>query len=248
MLNFTKGLALFCGIAILQLQLNVKDGLNPFLGVQNAWLPEWNPGGSKIAYTVFDDSNAPLPMWDPNCDGTGIKSSIWVMNPDGTGKIKLTTDEDGYCGHPSFSPDSSKIVYIKGFIHPSDPSLVKVSANEIWVMNSDGSGKQAVYTPEESVQWIYQNAWNKNNEIIFARVWNQKVPQIWIMNSDGTNLRCLIGPTNIGFVLGLSRDIFVDMAWDSTGTKIILNKLTIQGKGGVISSIESNIATALWEK
>ena len=185
------------------------------LGVQYVTFHAWSPDGKKIVYNVYDDSNAPLPLHDPQCDGTGVKSSIWIMNSDGTGKTQLTTDEDGYCSDPSFSPDDSKIVYAKGFINPGVPFLVQ-STTEIWVMNSNGSDKHAIYAPGDSLYFLHQRAWSKNNEIIFERIQWQKPPEIWVMNSDGTNPMPIVKPKG-----GPSSFLYADTAWDNTGTKIV---------------------------
>jgi len=191
------------------------------LGVEHAMFPAWSPDGEKIVFMVYDDSNAPLPLYDPQCDGTGIKSSIWIMNSDGTGKTRLTTDEDGYCSDPSFSPDGSKIIYKKGFVNSAAPFLVKEPPNEIWVMDSDGSDKHMIHTTGDSKYFLHQRAWSKNNEIIFEKLQWQKPPEVWIMNSDGTNPRCLIRPE-----WGPDGELFVyhDIAWDNTGTKIITSR------------------------
>jgi len=192
-----------------------KTKIVPF-GIEYVMFQAWSPDGKKIVYMVYDDSNAPLPLYDPQCDGTGVKSSIWIMNSDRTGKTQLTTDEDGYCSDPSFSPDGSKIVYVKGFINPGVPFLVKESTTEIWVMNSSGSDKHAIYAPGDSLYFLHQRAWSKNNEIIFERIQWQKPPEIWVMNSDGTNPRCMLRPKE-----GPSAFLYADTAWDNTGTKIV---------------------------
>lgn len=191
------------------------------LGVEHAMYPAWSPDGKKIVYYAYDDSNAPLPLYDPLCDGTGVSASIWIMNSNGTGKTQLTTEEDGYCSDPSFSPDGSKIVYNKGFIHPATPFLAEASPNEIWVMNSDGSDKHMIHTTGDSRYFLHQRAWSKNNEIIFEKQQLQKNPEVWIMNSDGTNPRCLIRP-----VWGPDGELLIyhDIAWDTTGTKIVTSR------------------------
>ena len=78
---------------------------------------------------------------------------IYSMNPDGSGLCQLT-DELGYDGGPFFSWDGKKIVYRS--YHPQTKKetdrykklladqLIEPSKFQIWVMNSDGSGKRQV--------------------------------------------------------------------------------------------------------
>ena len=78
---------------------------------------DWSPDGSKIAYV---SSHADR------------KGDIWVMNPDGTDKKRLTIDSANYDYYPAWSRDGKKIVFAK--------SSDKRTGNwEIWVMNADGS-------------------------------------------------------------------------------------------------------------
>lgn len=91
--------------------------------------------GSRIVFTSVRDGDLDL----------------YTMNADG-GSVRRLTDEIGYDGGAFFSHDGSKIVWRAH--HPTDPeevadykallseNLVRPSRMEIWIMNSDGTGKR----------------------------------------------------------------------------------------------------------
>ena len=193
------------------------------LTTQKSEMPSWSPDGKKIAYNVYNEDKS--------------FSSIWVMNSDGSGQIRLTTDGDGFCTGPSFSYDGSKIVYLKGFTSYAPESRNR-PPNEIWVMNSDGSNKHMIYAPGDSSQVIRERAWNKNGKILFARhKLARGFPQIWIINSDGTNPQSILEPPD-----GLPITIYDDPVWNNSGTKIAVTKV-------IGSSGDSwQVATFYWEE
>jgi Tol biopolymer transport system component len=188
----------------------------------------WNHDGEKIAYNVYEE-------YDSSSNEYG-SSSIWVMNTDGSGQTKLTTAADGFCAGPSFSYDGSKIVYLKGFTTTIGGLKPEKAVNEIWIMNSDGSNKHMIYAPG-GMQLIRERAWNKNNEIIFARHQQHKAPQIWIINSDGTNPKLIFDPEEEG----VPTAIYDDAVWDNSGTKVAVTKV-------LVSDESWHIATFSWEE
>jgi Tol biopolymer transport system component len=74
--------------------------------------PEWSPDGSKIVFA--------------SCSAN--KSSIVVINPDGTGRVVLTNG-DGVDSRPTWSPDGRRIAFQRGTGNSAD----------VWVMSADGT-------------------------------------------------------------------------------------------------------------
>jgi Tol biopolymer transport system component len=83
----------------------------------NDAFPRLSPDGTKVAFT----------SWDAALDNQSAE--IDVMNVDGTGRTRLTTNgfEDSY---PAWSPDGTQLVYQSN----RDGNF------EIYTMNVDGTG------------------------------------------------------------------------------------------------------------
>lgn len=99
------------------------SGSTPLTSGVTAGFPAWSPDGSKIAFSCAVDAG---------------NSDICVVNADGTGLVRLTTDlADDH--RPSWRPDGSKIAFVTSRYGPDgngDPSIA--------VINADGSGVTAV--------------------------------------------------------------------------------------------------------
>ena len=84
--------------------------------------PAWSPDGARIAWRHIDEA-------------TG-RSSIWVMNADGSAKVNLTGDmvATHSLGNPAWSPDGTRIAF--------DGIQVGTAHTGIWSMAADGSDKR----------------------------------------------------------------------------------------------------------
>ena len=98
--------------------------------------PAWSPDGTRIAFASSASHNDGRVKYDTRSllQGKTI-FDIFVMNPDGTGKINLT-QHPGDDRWPAWSPDSRQIAFM---------SNRNGSFNwEIYVMNADGTNQRNI--------------------------------------------------------------------------------------------------------
>ncbi|MGH7526130.1 MAG: DPP IV N-terminal domain-containing protein [Gemmatimonadales bacterium] len=101
---------------------------NPFSDAH----PAWSPDGSRIVYTANSMAD----------DGEGSADPFFelhLMNPDGSGKVKITTDNFMDL-ESSWSPDGSRLVYTS--YRPGTPQLM--------TMNATGGGESPLTPPAQS--------------------------------------------------------------------------------------------------
>jgi Tol biopolymer transport system component len=100
----------------------------------NNTAPRWSHDGSKLA---FESAGA---LDGTNAANANLTVNIWAMNADGTGATPLTKlTGAGASSHvPNWSPGGSKLAFES--MRAIDGSDLAIAANNIWVMNADGSG------------------------------------------------------------------------------------------------------------
>ena len=109
--------------------------------------PEYSPDGRYIWF---------------NSTRSGLMQ-VWRMHPDGSGRTQMTFNEANNW-FPHVSPDNSKVVYIayrKGDLDPSE-HLPNMQV-EIWMMNTDGSGKKKLISFFGGQGSINVNSWSSDS-------------------------------------------------------------------------------------
>jgi Tol biopolymer transport system component len=141
----------------------------------------WSPDGTKIAFAHGGGCAIflkPQPLRVDDDDP--CRPYIYVMNPDGSNKVKVST-EAGEMG-PVWSPDGSKIAFTKIAQNYGD--------SEIYVMNADGSNRIRL-TNDTTLDLV--SSWSPDGSKLAFASTRDVLPrnlyrfQIYAMNADGSN-------------------------------------------------------------
>lgn len=171
-------------------QTQILDG--PSMGFSSGSIgsyPNWSPDGKKIAFSGITKGSL---------DG----DDIYVINVDGTGLTRLTTDPASDTG-PAWSPDGTKIAFSS--IRDRVPGEVNY---EIYVMNADGSNQTRI---TNNTKFDSSPAWSPDGKRIAFTSRRDDNFEVYVMNADGSNQTRL---TN-------NPEQDSDAKWSPDGTKIL---------------------------
>jgi Tol biopolymer transport system component len=156
--------------------------------------PAWSPDGSRIVFTSGRDRN----------------SEIYVMNADGSNRVRLTTDSANN-SRPAWSHDGARIAFVSR----------RDGNSEIYLMNVDGTGQ---FRLTYNNSYDTDPAWSPDgSSVAFVTDPHGASGGILVITVDGTETRRLTSNIHGDFA----------PAWSPDGTRIAFSG----GLGGVVSAI-----------
>jgi TolB protein len=141
--------------------------------------PAWSPEGNTIAFPIYaltnDDASASAVASEPS---TGERlSGIYLVNVDGTGLCRLTSNYAGAQQTPVWSPNGEKIAF-----EDKDASYDE----GLYVINTDGTGRKKV---SGDIKHPYQPVWSPDGKrIAFTDLLTS---ELYVINANGSGLRRL---------------------------------------------------------
>lgn len=147
------------------------DGTNQRLIVdKDSGPPVLSHNKKRIAFTIYEN----------------LYKYLYVIDVDGQ-NLKLLDKARGTCHGPVWSPDDSKITFVKNDNHP-------LNYCDIYTINADGTGRMQLTNQNDNNQASYLP---DNSAIIYTSS-NGTTSGIYKMNLDGTNKQ-LISPPGKSF-------------------------------------------------
>jgi Tol biopolymer transport system component len=156
------------------------------------YMPKWSPDGSSIAFVREDGPGSPTPT----------RSTIYIMNPDGSEARRISSASGGSDFWASWSPDGTRIVF----------AAIRNEDWGIWVVKADGTGERPILGGVFGDRsWYADNpVWSPDGALI-AFVGNPTTgdysPEdaLYVMRPDGSDVRMVADAPRYG-VAG-------DIAW-----------------------------------
>jgi TolB protein len=180
--------------------------------------PTPTPGAqAKIAFVRED------PRFEGDTAQNGdLIGDIYVMNPDGTERRRLTRNFDSVDEYPAWSPDGQRIVFTSN----------RADTFDLWVMNADGSSPKKLRGTKD-VNYDLEPAWSPDgSKIVFVghRFYggNFATNAILVMNADGTGERKLALTRKSGYASSSS----YSPTWSPDGARIAFSRLLGVGSNG----------------
>lgn len=197
----------------------------------------WSPDGKRIAYSSkrsLDKTN------NANPHGT---SNIWVVNADGSDAKVLTqiTAEGAYSAKPVWSRDGKKIAFTSRRALDGSDNTNNIS--NLWIMNADGSGIEALTkltaegAPSDEPAWSPDGskiAFESNRALNGSSEYSESV-NIWVINADGSGVKPLTQ-----FLARSAHSLWPN--WSPDGSKIVFaSSRTLNGSDSENSNELFNI-------
>jgi TolB protein len=139
--------------------------------------PSWSPRRWRILYTAATDYTSKI-----------LKSSLFVMNADGTNQKRITNAGEQVTSKAAWSPDGNTIAYIE------NDTTYQYSRGRIKFINPDGKN------PRVLTDWITSLTtvtWSPgSNALVFDGLSKDGQQRIFRINANGTNF----APLNLGEV------------------------------------------------
>ena len=114
-----------------------------------------------------------------NHEKNSVNYELYTINPDGSGKAKLT-NADGFIDHPVWSPERSRIAY-SGHVDEGN-------TDKIFIMTADGTETKQLTFGEGDDKFP---TWSPDGQQIAYISYRDKVPNLFVMDTHGQNQKQL---------------------------------------------------------
>jgi len=148
--------------------------------------------------TKLLDNDPPIVNVDISKDGSKIiyleeqrgsehggKSDLFIMDKDGSNKLRLTTTTDRYENYPRFTPQGNRIIYVSDVY-----DFQGRTGSELILMDLDGENKSVLFS-SQSILRLPQVS-SDGEDVVFFNHRNSSYPDIDFINYNGTGHKIIV--------------------------------------------------------